>query len=631
MIRAVALGLRLAGGGAGSGRLRSAMVAAASAIGTWLLLSVAAIARAEQRQNVGLYASAEMQRLLLAVVLAIALPVLVLAATAGRLSAALRERRLANLRLLGMTPAQTRIVAVAEAGVAAVVGAAAGLVAFLLTRPLLGRLSVAGRDWTVDSLEPHVSDYVFAVVLVPLVVVALAALPARVNMTSALSSARKAETRRPSWWRTMPLAIGVVLCGYVISQQSPNDPPGPVMLSMFAGITLLGVGAMLVIPIFVRLVADLMLRHSRGPATLIAGRRLQAQPAAVTRVIGGLLLGLFLVTGARSVVVAFESTPQYISSASQIDDEQRVTVRAKSGAADSVIARAERIDGVRHAVAFSELTHGCTSAAGSCLNALVSTCADLQLLAPTLTGCRDDRTLWLDSDPGDAAGMPAAMRWRADREGSRLAPITLPTPTARIDGGNADNALSPHSPAAVFVPRDILGDAAVVTLARVSVLVVADPGRDLADTLSANGLGADSFSDFENYDFVAGLRAMVWAIAAVILSVGLLAFAVAAIDRALGRRREVVSLQLIGVSPGLLRRTQWIEAALPIAAGTLLAIGLGLLAGATFLSIGDSAQHSPWQQSLTLGVVSVLSAFVIAGLTVLAASPRIRPDLIRAE
>ena len=64
MTRAVALGLRLAGGGAGSGRLRTAMVAAAAGIGTWLLLNVAAIARAEQVQMAGLYSSVMSQDIL---------------------------------------------------------------------------------------------------------------------------------------------------------------------------------------------------------------------------------------------------------------------------------------------------------------------------------------------------------------------------------------------------------------------------------------------------------------------------------------------------------------------------------------------------------------------------------------
>jgi len=607
------------------------MVAAAAGIGTWLLLNVAAIARAEQVQMAGLYSSAEMQRLLLAVVLAVALPVLVLAATAGRLSAALRERRLANLRLLGMTPAQTRIVAVTEAGVAAAVGAAAGLVAFFLTRPALDRLSLAGRDWTVDALRPQIADYLFVTVLVPLVVVALAAFPARVNMTAAMSKARRADTRRPSWLRVVPLVIGGALCGYVISQQSPNDPPGPVIMALFGGIVLLGVGAILVVPIFVRLVADLMLRLSSGPATTIAARRLQAQPAAVTRVISGLMIGLFLVTGARSVVVAFESTSQYVQAARQLTEEQRVVVRATAANAGSVITRAQQIDGVGRAVAFSSLVHGCRSRFGDCLTALVGSCADLYSVAPALSGCRDDQARWLDTDPGDETGMAASIRWVPDTGRRKPVSITLPAPTGRIDGGSAFDALSPLNPATVFLPRDLLGDAPVLERAPVDVLVIADPGRDLSDDLSANGLFVGSFWEFADYDFVAGLRAMVWTVASVILSVGLLAFAVAAIDRALTRRREVVSLQLIGVSPGLLRRTQWIEAALPVAAGTLLAIGLGLLAGATYLSIGDSSQHAPWQQSLTLGVVSVLSAFGIAGLTVLAASPRIRPDLIRAE
>ena len=603
------------------------MVATAAAIGTWLLLSVTAIARAEQVQVAGLYSSAEMQRLLLAVVLAIALPVLVLAATAGRLSAALRERRLANLRLLGMTPAQTRMVAVTEAGVAAVMGTVAGLVAFLLTRPLLGQLSVANRDWTLEALRPRGTDYLIVAVVLPLVVVALAALPARVNLTGAMSGAGKADSSRTSWLRAVPLVIGVALCGYVISQQSPNDPPGPVIMVLFGGIALLGVGAILVVPVFVRLVADLMLRHGRGPATTIAARRLQAQPAAVTRVISGLMIGLFLVTGARSVVVAFESTSQYISAARHVTTEQRTVLAVSASRAGSVAERAEQVDGVRGTVVFASLSRDCTGLSTICSTALVGSCADLEQVAPQLRGCRDDRPTWLSTDHGEGL-TGSTIRWRTRGHRAGGDTVTLPTPTARI-GGDAYAGMHPLDPATVFVPRALAGTA--VDKAQHSVLVTAEPGRDLFERLRAAGLRPTTSPDFVNYDFVAGLRAMVWAIAAVILSVGLLAFAVAAIDRAINRRREVVSLQLIGVSPGLLRGTQWIEAALPVAAGTLLAIGLGLLAGATYLSIGDSSQHAPWQQSLTLGVVSVLSAFGIAGLTVLAASPRIRPDLIRAE
>lgn len=78
----------------------------------------------------------------------------------------------------------------------------------------------------------------------------------------------------------------------------------------FAGIGLTGIGVVIVVPVFVRLLADLLHRFSPGPATLIAARRLQAQPAGVARVIAALMIGLFLVMGARCVVVAFGRTPQ---------------------------------------------------------------------------------------------------------------------------------------------------------------------------------------------------------------------------------------------------------------------------------------------------------------------------------
>jgi hypothetical protein len=238
--------------------------------------------------------------------------------------------------------------------------------------------------------------------------------------------------------------------------------------------------------------------------------------------------------------------------------------------------------------------------------------------------------MWLDNDRYAQDHAPDGdIEWFASvQDGAApTRPIaSFPAPTARIVG-DAWNDLAPIQAIAV-VPPAYVPDLPANTWT--DVLVVGDPGRGLAERLSF--AGSYSSADVVDYDFVAGLRALVWAVAAVILSVGLLSFGIAAVDRAVTRRREVVSLQLVGVSPSLLRRTQWLEAALPIMVGTLLAIGLGLACGATYLSLADDGVLAvPWAQALTLAGISVVAAAAIAGLTVVAASPRLRHELIRAE
>ena len=52
-----------------------------------------------------------------------------------------------------------------------------------------------------------------------------------------------------------------------------------------------------------------------------------------------------------------------------------------------------------------------------------------------------------------------------------------------------------------------------------------------------------------------------------VVGMGLLSFALAVVDRAVNRRRELLSLQLLGVPSATLRRSQWIEAAVPVLGG----------------------------------------------------------------
>lgn len=625
---AVALGLRLTGAGAGPARLRSALVALAAAIGTTVLLAVCALARAELLVDRARYDNEPgFLWLALAVVLSIVLPVLVLAATVGRLSAELRDRRLANLRLLGLSPGQTRLVAVTETGVAALAGAGIGWALFQLLRPLLDRVEVWGHVLPPPFIEPTLPAYAAVLVGVPAAVAAVASLPQRLDMQRVLARAQRADARRPSTWRVVPLVLGAAACTFFVLRGNELDSDALLGANLVGGIALLGVGMLLVIPVAVRLMGDVMLRFSRGATTTIAARRLQAQPAGVTRVVAGLLLGLFVVVGGRCIIVAFESTPQYLAQERGLEVQQRVLLPATAATVDDVVRRARAVDGVQQGFAVGRLRSAgdCRIATSPCFEALVITCADLATLVPSVKGCRDDVPVNLRAAL-TGTPLPATIDWLPSEGGTAL---TLPAPTALAQGAHWDE-LAPLYGDVLISPK-IPGVAELAFGSDSQVLVTAAPGRDLPDRLDAAGFFAMTGAWSDDYDLVTSLRSLVWGVAAIVLSLGLLAFAISAVDRALSRRREVVSLQLVGVSPSLLRRSQWLEAVVPVSVGSLLAVGLGLAAGATYLSVDESSHGLPWGQAGVLAVVACAGSVIVAGLTVVASSPRIRPELIRAE
>lgn len=649
MMAAVRLGARLAGAGiaAGAGRLRSALVALAAAIGTALMLAVLAIARSEMAATGEPFAFDQgIPQLLAMIVVTIALPVLVLAGTAGRLAAALRDRRLANLRLLGMTPGQTRLVAAVESGLAAAAGALVGCVLWTALRPALAEWRPADRPWSYATLTPTLVGFLAVVVAVPLAVTIVAA-SARAGKGSTMGIARRANSRRPSWWTLLPLAIGIAAAIYTVSGAHTDETDADLIPWMFVAIIALGLGVVLVVPSLVRLVADLLVHRRRRPILVLAGRRLQAQPAAASRVVAGLLIGLFIVTGARAVVTAFEQTPQYRTAATIDTTGQTATLDLDSAtSAARAVTALGRADWVKAAATFPVLARTCSDNDPECwpMTALTGTCSDLARLFGPVPTCRDDSAAWI-SGPVAASRIGSLTFAASPREesddpdaasSSRQGPtVTVKAPTATLPDAVEDGTAGQVS---VFLPLGLPGLAAVTAHARTDALVVAKPGVDINASITSTDPSAWSDTglsfmapDMSAYRMAAGMRLLVWAVAAVVLTIGLLGFAIGAVDRAISRRAELISLQLIGTSARVLRRTQWIEAALPLVAGIVLAIGTGALAGAAYLAYAGQAQYLPWSEFGALAAAALAAAVVVAGFTVIASSPRIRPELIRTE
>jgi hypothetical protein len=241
---------------------------------------------------------------------ALLLPILILIATASRLSAARREQRFAAMRLVGATPRQISMVSAVEEVVAAGAGVAAGFALFFVFRPLLYHVPFTGAPFAQGDLSLQWIDIVLAVIGVPVAAVVSARLALRRVQISPLGVSRRASSRPPRIVRIIPLLAGIAVLAYFDAVGKPGSN-GSQILELLAGFVLLIVGLVLAGPWFTTAGSRLMAKRANRPATLIAGRRLLDDPKAAFRFISGLVIALFVASamiGALSSIAAATSS-----------------------------------------------------------------------------------------------------------------------------------------------------------------------------------------------------------------------------------------------------------------------------------------------------------------------------------
>jgi hypothetical protein len=238
-----------------------------------------------------------LQFILAAAAVALLLPMLILIATASRLSAARREERFASMRLIGATPRQISVVSAVEAIVAAIAGVAVGFALFFVFRPLLYHVPFTGAPLAQGDLSLHSIDIVLAVIGVPVAAVVSARLALRRVQISPLGVQRRVSSRAPRIVRIIPLLAGIALLAYFDAAGKPGDV-GSQLFELLVGFMLLIVGLVLAGPWFTTAGSRLMTKRASRPATLIAGRRLLDNPKAAFRFISGLVIALFVASAA---------------------------------------------------------------------------------------------------------------------------------------------------------------------------------------------------------------------------------------------------------------------------------------------------------------------------------------------
>lgn len=214
-------------------------------------------------------------------------PVMTLGAAAARMGALGRDQRLATLRLLGVTPGQVVALSTLETVLAAVVGALAGTVGYLITLPLWAAITFEATPLTAaEMLLPPLA--IAGIVGLQVLLAALSSVTGLLRLRiSPLGVARRQPRPALRVWRFLALPA-IVAVWFVVAPllQLRRD------LAFGVSVILVGLGIFmgvvnLVGPWVLQLFGHALSRSGR-PAALIAGRRLLADPKGAWRSVSGL-------------------------------------------------------------------------------------------------------------------------------------------------------------------------------------------------------------------------------------------------------------------------------------------------------------------------------------------------------
>ena len=239
--------------------------------------------------------------------IAVMFPLLILISTATRLAAARREERYAAMRLIGATPRQINVIASVDSAVGALLGTLLGIGVLQLIRTGVDDLAVTGSRFFPSAVKPSAADYLAVIVAVPVASMLAALWSLRRVRISPLGTSRRATPPPPGAWRLAPLLLGLAvfvgpLAVLGFQNKSTSGPSGSALSLAELGVLLIMTGLILSGSWLTMQVARIVARFIKGPASLLAARRLADNPKAAFRAVSGLVLAVLIGTAIGGLV-----------------------------------------------------------------------------------------------------------------------------------------------------------------------------------------------------------------------------------------------------------------------------------------------------------------------------------------
>ncbi|MEU9862039.1 ABC transporter permease [Streptomyces sp. NPDC047971] len=557
------------------------------------------------------------------------LPLAVFLSVCARLSAESRARRLAALRLVGMSVKDTLRVNAGETVSAAFLGAMLGVGGYLVVNEIMARVGLPGLHWYPADGRPEATTLAACLILCPALAWFVGRHSARAAALTPLNIRRTAEPRRPRMYGTLLLLPGLgVIVGYCMLSVLGKDPSGGSANTLLVPAAVLATGAGLVfgLPPITTWLARRLARTTRSLPLALAMRRAEVQPGASLRVVTGLVLLVYATSLTQGVLVELSQ----VSRNSAPIQEYDISLTELTSAQREGLTRVEGVQAHGISAPSWSPTDG-TIHPG--IEVAVATCAQLAAFSKSSQGCSDGKLLHL-VHPAHAANEAA--------EPGKSYPIllnngqkaTVVVPRERLTVHTYDTY--GFGTADVLVPPSFLPHGALPTEGKI-VLVSSSDTQTVRTALDGIG-GIAPRAEVTPVGIVIDSLAQLTVIRS-LLAVGMVlglvisvaAFVVSVADRAMERRGQVAALALLGAKAATLRVVQCAQVVLPLAFGLGAAVVTGWLAESSYLITGGGAVHWDWS-GLPLLLVCCLGVLIAAAVASLPLVRRhVDPEHIRRD
>jgi hypothetical protein len=533
-------------------------------------------------------------------VVVLLVPSLVLVASASRLTAARRERRLAALRLAGATPAQVTAMVGAETGIAALVGAGLGVALSPVLYAAATWVPWAGGTWLAADFVPPWYVVVMVALGVPALVVGAAVAGLRRVVTTPLM-ASGGHTRKPlSPWRLAIVPVAVLL--FFWSLTSVGDSALPILVTL----ALVMWSPTLVGPWVTSALGGVFTKVWRKPAVLMAGRRLRDDPKAAYRASSGVVLAVFTGSMALTLMSSLESEAGYTTA---YRDSVLYLSTNEEKAPEIVAAADERLERYGMAERATAVGYMDMEQDGSFLPGYVVSCADAEVLLPVQVDCASEPAIYAPA--GTALDM---IDYSGDQE-EKTSLTSQPVVSPGLDRVLIDPALLPAGAPLFDVDVAVPASDGSREKAR-TVLLAASGGAQVISKEMMLAQQDTQLADLRRVTVIGLLTASV---------LGGLSAAIATAGSVMDRRRTFGALMAAGTPTRTLARALRAEAALPALVATIGAGALGTGVGIGLFGLMSKSLPvlSPW----------LAAPFALGALVALLAASVCTPALnrVRAE